>query len=46
MRRGLEKGRENTVAIKVIFAIGLIDLYGDLPPRMRNSFKSVLLTFA
>ena len=46
MRRKSEKGRENIVAIKIILAIGLIDLYKDLPPQTGNSFKSVFLTFA
>ena len=41
-----ERERENTVAIKIIIAIGLIDLYEDLPPRTVNSFRSVLLVFA
>ena len=46
MKRGSEKEKENTVAIKIILVIGLIDLYGDLPPRIVNSFKLVLLVFA
>ena len=46
MRKGSEKGGENTVAIKIILAIGLIDLYKDLPPQKGNSFKSMFLTFA
>ena len=46
MKRGSEKEKENTVAIKIILVIGLIDLYGDLPPRTVNSFKLVFLVFA
>ena len=46
MRKGSEKGRENTVAIKIILVIGLIDLYGDLVPWTVNLFILVLLVFA
>ena len=46
MRRGSEKEKENSVAIKIILVIGLIDLYGDLPPQTVNSFKLVFLVFA
>ena len=45
MRRGSKKEEENTIAIKIILVIGLIDLYGDLPPWTVNSFRSVLLVF-
>ena len=36
MRKGLEKQKENTVAIKIILVFNLVDLYKDLPPRMVN----------
>ena len=36
MRKGSEKEKENTVAIKIILVFGLVDLYKDLPPRTVN----------
>ena len=36
MRKGSEKEKENTVAIKIILVLGLADLYKDLPPQTVN----------
>ena len=38
--------KENIVAIKIIFVIGLIDLYENLPHRTVNSFSSMFLVLA
>ena len=47
MRNGWKKReRENTITIKIILVISLIDLYGDESPQTMNSFNSMFFVFA
>ena len=45
MRKGSKKKKENTITIKIILVIDLIDLYENSPPQTMNSFNSLFLVF-